>query len=153
MLYMNKKSEKKKSSNILVLESLCFSFPFCHGGMKVEATLGFMCGFQRGRQTWMAQAAFVSILGNGKSFLKVFSTFCLHFIDQICITRPCLCNGAGKNEYATFQSRNWKWQERVVGLYLVSQQTVSSQKYCSIRKEKLLTIFEKVFPLLSNWGF
>ena len=47
MLHVNKNSEKK-SSEILVSESPCFSFLFCHSDTKVVATLDFMCGFERG---------------------------------------------------------------------------------------------------------
>ena len=49
MLCVNKNSEKKKSSKILVSESPCFSFLFCHSDTKVLATLDFMCGFEKGR--------------------------------------------------------------------------------------------------------
>ena len=47
MLHVNIKSEKK-SSEILVSESPCFSFLFCHSDTKVVAALDFMCGFERG---------------------------------------------------------------------------------------------------------
>ena len=47
MLHVSKNSEKKRSE-ILVSESPCFSFLFCHSDTKVVATLDFMCGFERG---------------------------------------------------------------------------------------------------------